>query len=381
MPDNRISAIAVADYTHESLVAAVGSHFDALGLWEELRPGMRVALKPNLLMRRAPEGGTTTHPAVVEAVAAVLRDHGITDLTLADSSGGPYTKPLLESIYAGTGMTAAAGRAGITLNTDTSWADHSCPDAALCKTFSLISPVTEADFVINLPKLKTHAMTTLSAGVKNLFGCIPGLQKPELHFRFPEKERFSRMLVDLALLVKPGITLVDAVDSMEGDGPSGGEVIRTGMTFCARNVHALDLGMCFYTALPKEQVLTVAHAIASGLCPAHAEGLAWLGEGRPEPRPFRPPGSKSLAFTGHVPKPLRRPLEWLEKKYLSPRPVVRRKDCIGCGKCAESCAPGAMTIRERKAVLEMGKCIRCYCCHEMCPVKAIDIRRMKLLGI
>lgn len=46
-------------------------------------------------------------------------------------------------------------------------------------------------------------MTTLSGGVKNLFGCIPGLQKPELHLRFPEKADFGEMLVDLALTVKP----------------------------------------------------------------------------------------------------------------------------------------------------------------------------------
>lgn len=379
--DNSVSAVKVGEYNAAELVAAIGRHFDALKIWDDLKPGMRVLLKPNLLARRAPEQGITTHPALAEAVAVLLREHGVHDITLADSPGGPYTGPLLEGLYKGTGMAGAAERAGFRLNTGDGWREVPCPVAGPCRSYSLIEPVLEADFVINLPKLKTHAMTTLSAGVKNLFGCVPGLQKPELHFRFPDKEVFAGMLVGLARTVRPGVTLVDAVVSMEGDGPSGGELRHTGMTFAARNVFALDLALCEYIGLRPEEVGTVSQSVAAGLCPSEAGGIDWLCDGRPEPvAGFRHPSTKPLSFTGHIPGLFARPAEWLENKLLSPRPAVRRRKCIGCGKCAESCAPRAMTMEGGRAVLDLEQCIRCYCCHEMCPVKAVEIRRFRLLN-
>jgi uncharacterized protein (DUF362 family) len=75
---------------------------------------------------------------------------------------------------------------------------------------------------VDVAKLKTHAMTGLSGAVKNMFGAIPGLLKPEMHCRFPQKEDFSAMLVDLCEAVRPSVCFVDAIVGMEGNGPSGG---------------------------------------------------------------------------------------------------------------------------------------------------------------
>lgn len=380
--DNRVSAVSVSEYELEPLITATEQHFARLGVWECLRPGMRVVLKPNLLARYTPERAVTTHPMVVEAVAAVLHHHDIDDIVLADSPGGPYSKALLQSFYQVSGMQAAAERCGITLNFSTGWQSRSCPASALCREFDIIDPIADSDFIINLCKLKTHAMVMYSGAVKNLFGCIPGLQKPELHFRFPEPEQFCRMLVDLAELLRPGVTLMDAVVAMEGDGPAGGDARPVGLTLAACNPHALDLAACDLIGLQAEMVQTVAIAMKDGLCPATAQEIDWLGGGAPPPlENFRPPASKPLSFGGHVPRFVQRPLEWLERHWLSPRPVISRRDCIGCGKCAESCAPGAVAIVDGKAVIDRTRCIRCYCCQEMCPVKAVKIRRTGILHL
>lgn len=176
---------------------------EASGFTREMVAGRRVLLKPNLLMKRRPEEATTTHPLVVEAAARLLLDWGASEVTIADSPGGPYTRPLLHSIYETCGMTAAARQSGARLNEDTGFTTLRREENRLVREFSIINPVAEADLVVSVCKLKTHSMTTLSGGVKNLFGCIPGLQKPELHLRFPEKADFGEMLVDLALTVKP----------------------------------------------------------------------------------------------------------------------------------------------------------------------------------
>ncbi|MDR2909706.1 MAG: DUF362 domain-containing protein [Oscillospiraceae bacterium] len=375
----RLCAIPVSEYNLEALLRAVEEHFALLEVWDSLRPGMKVLLKPNLLMKRLPERATTTHPLVVEAVALVLKKHGVTDITLADSPGGPYTVPLLDSVYKATGMAEVARRTGIILNRDTGFREVSLPGGMVCRSFEIIEPVCEADFIINLPKLKTHAQMLLSAGCKNLFGCVPGLRKPELHYRFPQKESFGGMLLDLCAAIKPGLTIADAVESMEGDGPSAGMVRKTGMTFASRDVHALDLGLCLFVGIDPRKVYTLRRAMASGLCPENPGELVWLGE-KPAPvKGFRMPGSISLAFSDKAPKVLKGPIRRLERRFLGPRPKVRAKMCTGCLKCAESCAPGAIGLDGGKAAIDYSRCIRCYCCQEMCPAGAIVIHRFSLL--
>lgn len=62
-----------------------------------------------------------------------------------------------------------------------------------------------------------------------------------------------------------------------------------------------------------------------------------------------------------------------------PHPENPQKECVGCGKCAESCPQHTIQIREGKAVIDYKNCIRCFCCHEMCPKHVIDIRRWSVL--
>lgn len=369
-----VSVVRTADYSEQVMEQAVERHFELLGLERLLRPGMLVVLKPNLLMKRRPEEATTTHPALAEAVAKALRRRGIERIVLADSPGGPYTRAQLAGIYDTCGMTAAGERAGFALNLETGHGERENPRGEVCRSFSLIEPVLQADLVINLCKLKTHCMTTLSGGVKNLFGCVPGLMKPELHCRFPRREEFCGMLVDLCETVRPGITFCDAVVAMEGDGPSGGVAVETGYTFCSENPYALDSLLCRFGGFDEEAVETQAAAKRRGL---------WA---EPEPvgdalecRALKMPQSKPVDFSNQIPAVLRRPAKYLMEHVAAPRPVIQRRLCVGCGKCAESCPAKAIDLRDRKAGIRAKDCIRCFCCHEMCPVKAIRIRRLSVL--
>lgn len=377
--DYDISLFPAQDYDDKTMDAAVAAHFAALDAEKLLKPGMRAVLKPNLLMRRAPSAATTTHPALVAAVIRALRRLGITDIVIADSPGGPYVRASLESVYRGCGMKEAAEH-GAKLNTDVSYREIQAPVGGLCKSFNIISPIADADVIINLPKLKTHAMVGLSGAVKNMFGAVPGLQKPELHFRFPNQDHFCKMLVELSRVVTPTLTIVDAVVSMEGDGPSSGKLRQTGMTFAARNIWALDLALCAYMGISPLTIGTVRHSVADGLCPGDPDELHCLGAARPPKiKSFVLPRSRMLTFSENLPGVLAAMLKIIKPVLLEPRPVIYKNKCVGCGKCAESCAPEAISFIEKKAVIDRQKCIRCFCCHEMCPVKAIGIRRSPLL--
>lgn len=371
-----ISAVKTARYEPDALREAVRRHFDALCARELIRPGARVLLKPNLLMRRAPGTATTTHPLLVEAVALELQSLGAGRIVLADSPGGPYAGALLQAVYQGCGMADMAGRCGIELNYDLQTRSVPCalPDP-LCRSFDILAPVLDADVVVNIPKLKTHSMMTYSGAVKNLFGCVPGLQKPELHFRFPEPSLFGRMLVELAETVKPQLTIVDAVTAMEGDGPSAGTPRDFGWTFAARDTHALDFALCALVGIDPSRVQTLVHAGARGLLD-FAEPV-FIPDGKPEAaKPFRLPRTdRQLDFTTSL-GPLGKIAGRLGRRFMALRPVVAKRRCIGCGRCAESCPAKTIAIANGKAVIDYGRCIKCYCCHELCPVRAIAIRRL-----
>ena len=373
-----VSCVKTPGYAPEDLDRAVERHFEALHLSDLLAPSCRVTLKPNLLKGANPAMAITTHPQLVAAVVRWLRRRGVERITIADSPGGTYTPERMKGVYKAAAMDLAA-REGAVLNTDVAYFPVPFPQGKVCREFNIIAPLVQADLIINLPKLKTHAMTTLSGGVKNLLGSVPGLQKPELHFRFPQREPFAGMLVDLAQCVAPQVTLLDGVVAMEGDGPAGGEPKYTGYTLASRDPFALDLLACRLMGLDPMAAATVAESIGRGLCPADPGQLEVAGDPCPV-IPFRLPSTVSgVDFSAYIPRPLRRPARWLMDNLAAPRPVISQKACIGCGRCFESCPPKAITMENRKAHIHPQRCIRCYCCHEMCPVKAVKIRRLRLL--
>ncbi|MFV0412893.1 MAG: DUF362 domain-containing protein [Oscillospiraceae bacterium] len=362
---------------------AAASLLSLLPAVQALTPESRVLVKPNLLAKHSPETAVTTHPDVLRAVILALHRRGVRHITVADSSGGIYTPSAMAAIYRACGIQQVCEETGAALYTACEFAPAP-GKGTLVKEFNFIKPVFECDLIVNLPKLKCHVMTVLSGAVKNLFGLVPGLQKAEFHMQFPQKQHFGQMLVDLNLTLPPTVHLVDGILAMEGDGPSGGTPRQTDLLFASQNPFTLDLCLCRYTGLAPMQVPTLAAAYQNGLCPERFEEELLHSE-TPEERQsfasFTPPKSYSgpLNFSQQLPKILR-PLVRLAEQWVSPRPVIRRAACIGCGKCAEICPQKVITLHSRKAHIAYKNCIHCFCCHEMCPVKAIGVRRNPLVN-
>ncbi len=347
-----ISVHHTSSYELTAVQEAVDRHFELLELEKKIPREGRITIKPNLLMKRRPEEGTTTHPALVEAIIRRIQQFSRAEIIIADSPGGPFTRPALEGIYRAEGK--------------------------VCKGFDLIRPIAETDCIISVCKLKSHCMTGLSGGVKNLFGCIPGLTKPEFHWRYPAERDFCGMLLDLCQTVNPAVTFVDAVVSMEGDGPSSGELRKTGLTFCADNPYQLDLVLTRVIGREPAQIPLVDCAIERrGLCPLQAEEVPVCGDALLTFPDFRKPRSKTVDFISNVPKPLRGICRPVIRRYLTPRPQILTEKCVGCGKCAESCPAHTIEIVNKKARIDRSRCIQCYCCHEMCPAAMKCARFMR----
>ncbi len=373
---DKISVLNCDSYDIEKLDKIIERHFEELEAGKPIiHEGDTVLIKPNLIIRRRPEEATTTHPEFIAAIIRAVKRRGGAPV-IADSPGGPYTKQLLKSVYVGTGMEAVASREGAQLNYDLGTTPMSSNGGHVCSSFDIINPAAHADVVISAAKLKTHGQMLYSGAVKNLFGTLPGLIKPEFHFRYPEKAVFGEMLVDLCETVKPAVSFIDGIIGMEGNGPTGGTPKELGLTLAACNPHALDLYACDVVGFKPEDIPTLAAAVNRGLCPSDISSLEIKGDMNVEQVKFKAPDSASLDFAKKLPSFIRGPIT----KLLTPRPAIVNKGCIGCGKCAESCPQHTISIVERKAVIDYSKCIKCYCCHEMCPQRAIKIKRFKLFG-
>ena len=200
--------------------------------------------------------------------------------------------------------------------------------------------------------------------------------KPELHCRFPEKQAFSEMLVDLCSFLAPTISIMDGITAMEGNGPTGGSPRFVGLFGASKSPYALDAVCCRVIGLDPMEVLMLQNARQRGLLP---EDVEVLGTPVEELRvtDFKMPDTKSVDFITHLPGPLRP----LATKLTTPYPKIPRSKCVGCGRCAESCPAHTIVIEKGKAVIHREKCIRCFCCHEMCPRHIVEIRRFALFNL
>lgn len=362
----------VPEYKESLIYPAICRSFEALDIVRDLHPGMKVVIKPNLIMAKSPAYPVTTHPLVIKAVARRLNEHGITDITLAESAGGLYNAEHMKGIYRVCRMTDLEPQ--VKLNMDFSAQTVHCREGFTNHSFHIITPVCEADYIINICKLKTHGMTGYSGGIKNLFGCIPGLEKPQLHYRFPAIRDFSNMLVELAQTVAPQLTVIDAIDAMEGNGPTGGTSHPLHMLLAARDMYTQDYFAAGLMGLEPVQIEMLKLSLEAGL--ARPEELTLIGDAVPDNlTPFRLPDTKHLDFSDALPDFLKKPFSIIAGRLFKSYPQLDKELCVGCGKCAESCPAHIIQIKDNKAHFKKKDCISCFCCQEMCPLKAISVKK------
>lgn len=367
----------VSEYREDRVYPAICQAMDALQIAQDLRPGLKVVIKPNLVLAKSPAFPVTTHPVVVSAVVRFLREHGVTDITLAESSGGLYNAEHMKNLYKVCGMTSL--EPDLRLNMDFTARTVPCQEGFKNHSFHLITPITEADYIINICKLKTHAMTGYSGGIKNLFGTIPGLEKPQMHYRWPDPEDFSNMLLELAQTVSPQLTIIDAIDAMEGNGPTGGTSHPLHLLLASRDMYTQDYFAAGLMQLDPSEIIMIRQALERSL--ATPEQLTLVGDPIPDNlTPFQKPDTKRLDFSTALPSFLQKPFLSIAGRLFKSYPQLNPSKCVGCGKCAESCPAHIIRLRKTadgktRAVFRKKGCISCFCCQEMCPMKAIEVRK------
>ncbi len=356
-----VSLKRCSSYRREEVYAAVKDCVDLLGGMEVfIKPGESVLIKPNLLSARPPEECITTHPEVLRAVIKLVKKAGGAPM-VGDSHGGSHHR--MEHVYDRTGI----GRV-------CSEEDTKC---LIFEKFRMINgvpvalPALESDKLISVPKFKTHSLTVITAGVKNIFGVVPGLYKTRCHMEHPNPSAFSKLLVDIYGSVRPDLTILDGIGAMEGEGPgSAGTPRNMDLIAVSEDAVSVDALLCAIIGINPYAAPTVREAAMRGLGEGDLKNIKILGDGYES---FRKEDFKlpKVTFLHRTPNVFLKTLTRLFKMV----PDVMAEKCGGCGVCVKNCPAGACHLEKGRIIFERSRCILCLCCLEFCPNGAVYIRK------
>lgn len=362
----KVAIIRAHEYDRAQIRSALEQGLALIGGWNHLiKPGDDVFVKVNHLPPPSPpERAIVTHPVFVEAVLDLLKETGAAitvgdDIRASDEDG-----------FRTSGYRAMCERAGVELVNlkQSGFVKVRCNGHRL-ETIYLAKAVADADVVINLPKLKTHSLTLLTGGVKNLYGTIPSGLRTRFHGDHPRLEDFCQVLVDIFATAKPMLTIMDGIVAMEGEGPAGGKPRNLGLILASQDAVALDAAAGRIIGLDPTEVLTTRIAHERGLGVGDLRNIEVVGEriesvSLPD---FSLPASAAGRFVQQLP----RSLSQFFVRLLTIRPRVVTQNCVGCAACQNACPVGAIAVRKGKAKIDRSICIQCMCCHEVCRYNAI----------
>ncbi|MDR0362989.1 MAG: DUF362 domain-containing protein [Planctomycetota bacterium] len=338
------------------------------GMERFVKPGAKVALKPNLLFGRAAGKALNTHPEIVRAAGRLALEAGAGELLIGDSPGFGTARGAARLC----GILPVAEELGAAVVEFTP-VEHMDRGRSFPR-LELARELLEADVVINLPKMKTHGQMLMTLAVKNMFGAVPGTRKFQWHYRAGrDKLVFARALNEIAMAVRPALSILDAVLAMDGMGPSSGRPRWTNFIAAGDDPWALDAAIMDVLGLERSLLFTL--LAASGHGPSEWREVEIFGESPEALRPDDwdiPELVTAQMHGGFVEKRLPRLADWLRAR-ISPPPRANGR-CVRCGHCVAICPAGAMRL-DPDPVIDREKCIRCYCCHELCQYGGMDMRR------
>jgi uncharacterized protein (DUF362 family) len=200
--------------------------------------GKRVVLKPNLVEYHSART-INTNPLLVAAAISVFRSLGAQEVIVADGPGHQRDTEMLLELSGLDEVLKSEKARFVDLNLDNI---HRVPTATQFTTLQelwLPETILTADLVVSMPKLKTHHWAGVTLSLKNLFGVIPsvryGWPKNVLHWH-----GINESIADIATTVKPGFTIIDGIEGMEGNGPLHGETVHSQVIVMSDNLPAAD---------------------------------------------------------------------------------------------------------------------------------------------
>ena len=329
--------------------------------------GKKVMIKPNFLEWKGDDKPVCVAPELLLALCRMLKSLGAQMIAVIENPAVKSAPVIVENM----GISNELAALGVTVANCADYQRCSMSESSSFHQMELAQEFRNFDLVIDFAKAKTHAMMTLTLAVKNLFGLVRGSERLGWHLAVGrDYERFADMLLDIYSIVKPQISIVDAVVAMEGNGPGSGTPVELNFIACSTDALALDASVA--SRMGVDDLLVVKQAQKRSLDTA-----------------FTDCGDIPEKFAVKLPDPPRMGLEWgvyfppklreFLRRNMVARPELDPRCCIGCGVCVEMCPPKSLKLVNNKPVFKLNECIRCFCCQEHCPKGAITSRKTVLM--
>ena len=363
----KVSLVKCTSYDEKEVYSAVRKSIELIG-GLPIKKNSKVLIKPNLLRPRHPKWHVTTHPSVVRAIIKILKEKDCR-IFVGDSPGfhDPYVTAKVS------GILDVCKQENVKFLDFKSKKSYLFKDALYIKRFDLSDVLDKVDYIINVPKLKTHVMMGVTFAVKNTFGFVVGLNKSKMHMKLSEKDKFATMLVDINNFVKPCLNIMDGIVGMEGDGPGAGDIKEAGIVSASYDSLAMDIVMCKSIGFDPLSIWTN----KIGLKTREKDFLDKIKVvGEYVKVKFKPSDEKQLSFV--LPKGVAKFVDNLTTS----RPKINYRKCKACGECIKICPAKTIFMKKygakKAAWIDKKNCIRCFCCHEICPYDSIDIKKSVL---
>jgi uncharacterized protein (DUF362 family) len=232
--------------------------YESLRVFDLPVGGKTILLKPNLV-GLDPLGVMNTHPAVIAATRESFLRLGAAQVLIGD---GPAmdrdTEAIVESVRL-RDFTGPLGRTFVDLNVDDVRRVTLKTHASRLGALYLPKTALGVDFLVSMPKLKTHHWAGVTLSLKNMFGIVPGScygwPKNVLHWA-----GIDRAILDIAAAARPDFAIVDGIWGMEGNGPIQGAAKASGVLILGSDTVAVDATACRVMGLRPERLKYLANA-------------------------------------------------------------------------------------------------------------------------
>ena len=369
---------ACASYADPNLVEKIREGFAQIDFDPSLFSGMRVGLKPNLLLPSIPDRAIITHPSFFEAIVQIVRDNDGTPVLIENPAIHGLNTVLKKTPY---GNIINALDVEVPDMTPTQLI--SFDDAHRYKKIEISKAFFDVDMLINLPKLKTHGLTILTGALKNLFGTIPGLKKSRVHLKAPSRDDFSNFMMDLYGALshgfdppKPILHIMDGILGMEGEGPGfSGTPRQIGVIIMGRDPLAVDWTATQIVKISPDDIPTLKAGFERPFCISSPDDIELVGDNLDTLQVSSFKASKNSIFSNAVRWPFTSPFF---KQLLVEKPVPNPEKCTLFYQCKQICPAKAIsraTDHGKTPVYDYNACIRCFCCMEICPESAIQTQK------
>ncbi len=373
---SKVSLLKYSNYNSDDLLDAINQSCKNISFDPSNISRKKIAVKPNLLTAASPESGVTTHPEFFRAVIHFIKEHkGIP--VLVESPAFFHIDKVLKKC----GYDEIINKEKIQIADTTKISVIRNENAKKYKSFHVAEDIVKADFIFNLPKLKTHTLTYFTGAVKNLFGTIHGLEKSKWHVKTESEQEFISFILDLYGAFEYSkkdriISFMDGIIGLEGEGPGkSGQPVLSKAVIAGMDAIAVDTVAITIAGLEVSKSVICIEGEKRGLGISTIEKIKIAGESLSDfNNKFIPPKPKSLF--GNLPLNTT-----LLKNLIIKKPVPDKKKCTLCYQCRTIC-PAGVIEKSKDGFIPLynyTKCIRCYCCMEICPEGAIFLKR-KIFG-